>query len=48
MASSETGSTAVSLLSPLSSPMDIYEGDGDCTDLEKGLSSAEDVSVVFS
>ena len=48
MASSETGSTAASLLSPLNSAMDIYKEDGDRRNAEKRLSSAEDVSVVFS
>jgi hypothetical protein len=48
MASLETGSTIISLLLPLNSPINIYKGDEDRRNLEKRLSSAEDVSVVFN
>ena len=46
MALSETGSTAA--VTAELSPMDIYEEDGDRTNSEKRLSSAEDASVAFS
>jgi hypothetical protein len=46
VASSETRSTAA--VTAELSPMDIYEEDGDRTNSEKRLSSAEDASVAFS